>query len=407
MSLSIILKISLLLAFVLGSWFCLTGQTEAQEVAPNPVKETESKKSANAVTVTSQTPLTYEFQPSNPEAQKVLSIIKEMATACINQDIDTIAGHMHDHVTSINQRTNVVLSGKESVIEHIREMFKKYSPEGETPLIAYDIKQPFIPIHGKEAIATYVAMAKIGGLHPTELRTKINEVFVKDGDQWQSIHYRSRWDHDSVENSQSKNQSENKVEYKSLKGGIEVLLLNISEIKSLGSDIKSARHVLKEIKTEISRRELLVNSADTIVEPILVKSPDSFLAPRKKILNHAVEHLDTILDALGISLQKYGNGSLKLVVREDIRKPAREIIEHWPTHLRQAGKHRNSMEKLLNDPNFDNEAIIEIIKLLDSDLEKMDKDQKALLQLFNRGSQAQLDSKPDHEHEHEHEQAPN
>jgi hypothetical protein len=102
-------------------------------------------------------------------------------------------------------------------------------------------------------------------------------------------------------------------------------------------------------------------------------------------------------------LQKYGNGSLKLVVREDIRKPAREIIEHWPTHLRQAGKHRNSMEKLLNDPNFDNEAIIEIIKLLDSDLEKMDKDQKSLLLLFNRGSQAQLDSK----HEHEQEQDPN
>ncbi|MCA9816187.1 MAG: nuclear transport factor 2 family protein [Cyanobacteria bacterium HKST-UBA01] len=392
-------KVSLILISLLGSWFCLPGQTEAEEAAPNPVKEKESK-STGSVVATSQDPLTYPFQPSNAEAQKVLSIIKEMATACINQDIDTIASHMHDHVTSINQRTNVVLSGKESVIEHIREMFKKYSPDGETPLISYDIKQPFIHVHGKEAIATYVAVAKIGGMHPAELRTKINEVFVKDGDQWQSIHYRSRWDHDSVPNSNSQNgqsqsQSKNKVEYKRLKGGIEVLLLNLSEIKALGNDIKSARQALKEIKTELSRRELLVNSADTIAEPVLVKSPDNFLAPRKRILNHAVEHLDTMLDALGISFQKYGDGSLKLVVREDIRKPAKEIVEHWPTHLRQAGKHRDSMEKLLKGPGIDNEAVIEVIKLLDGDLEKMEKDRQSLLLLFTRGGRSRS-----HSHSH-------
>lgn len=384
-------KVSLILISLLGSWFCLAGQTKAEEVAPTPVKEKDSK-STGSVVATSQDLLTYPFQPSNAEAQKVLSIIKEMATACINQDINTIASHMHDHVTSINQRTNVVLSGKESVIEHIREMFKKYSPEGETPLIAYDIKQPFIHVHGKEAIATYVAVAKIGGMHPTELRTKINEVFVKDGDQWQSIHYRSRWDHDSVPNqnnqNQSENKSKNKVEYKRLKGGIEVLLLNLSEIKALGNDIKSARQALKEIKTEVSRRELLVNSADSIAEPMLVKSPDNFLAPRKKILDHAIEHLDTMLDALGIDFQTYGDGSLKLVVREDIRKPAREIVEHWPTHLRQAGKHRDSMEKLIKGPGIDNEAVIEVIKLLDGDLEKMEKDRQSLLLLFTRGERS-------------------
>ncbi|MEZ4535922.1 MAG: hypothetical protein R3D26_13120 [Cyanobacteriota/Melainabacteria group bacterium] len=31
-------KVSLILISLLGSWFCLIGQTKAEEAAPNPVK---------------------------------------------------------------------------------------------------------------------------------------------------------------------------------------------------------------------------------------------------------------------------------------------------------------------------------------------------------------------------------
>ena len=352
-------------------------------VASDPVKKSE-------ITATSQEPLTFSFQPTNPDAKVILKILEEMATACIHQNIETIAKHMHDDVTSINERTKVVLSGKEKVIEHIEAVFKQYSPEGTTPLISYRISQPFIHVHGKEAIATYTGIAKIGGLHPTELRSRISEVFVKDSDSWKSIHYKSRWDHEKVLNKSEEEESNptedrfQSSDFEQLKGGVKVLILNLQDIRVLGHDLWIAGRAVKELERESDRKMLTVNAVSNEIEPIISPDQSEFIEPRKKYLDHYCNEIETILNSLNKAVDQYEDGALNLVVEAKIKDSVKAILNDFISSTRQARKHLTSLTRLTKSPPYDNEAILRIISLLSADIEKMNAEQKALIKAFKK-----------------------
>lgn len=344
------------------------------------------------VVATTQDPLTYSFQPSNKDARAVLKIIKEMATACIHQDISTIARHMHKDVTSINKKTGVVLHGKEKVIEHIEQVFKQYSPKGSTPLVSYCITQPFIHVHGNEAIATYTGIAKIGGVHPTELRSRISEVFVKEGDDWKSIHYKSHWDHEQVLKNleEAKDPTEERYkasDFKQLKGGVKVLILNLQDIRVLGHDLWIAGRALKELERESGRRALVVNAPANEIEPVIIHSKTDYLEPRRKYLDHYCNELETILNSLNRAVDNYEDGSLKLVMNEKVREQVQGILNDFTSSTKRARKHLNSLTRLTKSPPYDNEAILGITKLLSKDLQEMRSEQKQLIKAFKKGGQ--------------------
>ncbi|MBK9141010.1 MAG: nuclear transport factor 2 family protein [Candidatus Melainabacteria bacterium] len=132
---------------------------------------------------------------SDPKTSaEIVEILKKMTEAIFEHDLDTLADYIDDHCTAVNARTGRVISGKSGVLEHLRTRYSRYSETGSRPLIGYEIDHPYVNIKDNQAVATYVANARIGGDRPYTMSSRITEIFSREKDgQWKSIHYRCNW----------------------------------------------------------------------------------------------------------------------------------------------------------------------------------------------------------------------
>jgi len=132
---------------------------------------------------------------SDPKTSaEIVEILKKMTEAIFEHDLDTLAEYIDDHCTAVNARTGRVISGKTGVLDHLRTRYSRYSETGSRPLIGYEIDHPYVNIKNNQAVATYVANARIGGERPYTMSSRITEIFSREKNgQWKSIHYRCNW----------------------------------------------------------------------------------------------------------------------------------------------------------------------------------------------------------------------
>lgn len=132
---------------------------------------------------------------SDPKTSgEIVEVLKKMTEAIFEHDLDTLADYIDDHCTAVNARTGRVISGKAGVLDHLRTRYSRYSETGSRPLIGYEIDHPYVNIKNNQAVATYVANARIGGERPYTMSSRITEIFSREKDgQWKSIHYRCNW----------------------------------------------------------------------------------------------------------------------------------------------------------------------------------------------------------------------
>ncbi|MCA9805897.1 MAG: nuclear transport factor 2 family protein [Cyanobacteria bacterium HKST-UBA02] len=160
-------------------------------ISPGPVQAAGDKTENTREPLSINTTEPY----SDPKTSgEIVEVLKKMTEAIFEHDLDTLADYIDDHCTAVNARTGRVISGKAGVLDHLRTRYSRYSETGSRPLIGYEIDHPFVNIKDNQAVATYVANARIGGERPYTMSSRITEIFSREKDgQWKSIHYRCNW----------------------------------------------------------------------------------------------------------------------------------------------------------------------------------------------------------------------
>ncbi|MBZ0185071.1 MAG: nuclear transport factor 2 family protein, partial [Candidatus Obscuribacterales bacterium] len=312
-----------------------------------PACQSESKEPFNQQTnkndnfsITTTTPY------SDPQSSReIVDILEKMTEAIFNHDLKTLGLYIHENCTAVNARTGKEITGKKAVLLHLASRYQRYSGTGNRPLIGYEIDHPYVLLKENQAVATYVANAKIGGDKPHTLSSKITEIFTRENGHWKSIHYRCNW--------------------QDRPGGIK-------EDKSSFDkrfDLNRARHLIdakptielmlainESIQNELQRKKLEIKTLGSKAE--IVESND-FMEPRSAIL---AVHLAELQNLFALSKQ-----DLKALV------PSSAISQNPPCLIvLSIGK---TLEKLI-EINTDNapsrEALEKSAKLLSTQLKQLE-----------------------------------
>jgi len=127
------------------------------------------------------------------ESEKVIETLKVLADAYARGDLTTYETYLDDGCTTFDEETKKLIVGKQAVLEHLKQRFQEFAPDGKKPLVSYTIEHPYANVTGDTAVVTFVAGVQIGGKNPYRAENHVTDIFVKHGDKWKKLHYRGRW----------------------------------------------------------------------------------------------------------------------------------------------------------------------------------------------------------------------
>lgn len=128
-----------------------------------------------------------------PESKKVIDTLNLLVKAYSSGDLKTYEEYLDDNCTTFDESTHRLVSGKQHVLNELKEKFAKHGPQGEQPLKSFTIDQPFAKVEGDTCVVSFFAYRELGGAHPVKQKSFITDVFVKHGDKWKKLHYRGSW----------------------------------------------------------------------------------------------------------------------------------------------------------------------------------------------------------------------
>ncbi|MGD9681096.1 MAG: DUF4440 domain-containing protein [Candidatus Obscuribacterales bacterium] len=183
---------------------------------------------------------------------EIVEVLKKMTEAIFEHDLDTLAGYIDEHCTAVNARTGRVISGKTGVLDHLRTRYSRYSETGSKPLIGYEIDHPYVHIKDNQAVATYVANARIGGERPYTMSSKITEIFSREKNgRWKSIHYRCNWqDTGAPKDRQASEPLQDAIQT------LDLMSLSLSAVERENRDPR--QHVLKVLTGQLKAQQGLL-----------------------------------------------------------------------------------------------------------------------------------------------------
>ncbi|MBC8000685.1 MAG: DUF4440 domain-containing protein [Leptolyngbya sp.] len=127
------------------------------------------------------------------ESAKVVEVVKELTNALASGNLEKAAPFFDEHCTTFDKGSHKMITGKEAVLKDIQTRLILHNPNSQEPLKAYTIDHPYAFVHGDTATVTFVAYKEYGGAHPSKMKSQCTDIFVKRGDQWKKLHYRSDW----------------------------------------------------------------------------------------------------------------------------------------------------------------------------------------------------------------------
>ena len=127
------------------------------------------------------------------ESDKVIETLKLLADAYARGDLTAYEAYLDDGCTTFDEETKKLIVGKQAVLEHLKQRFQEFAPDGKKPLVSYTIEHPYANVTGDTAVVTFVAGVQIGGKNPYKAENHVTDIFVKHGDKWKKLHYLGRW----------------------------------------------------------------------------------------------------------------------------------------------------------------------------------------------------------------------
>lgn len=127
------------------------------------------------------------------ESAKVIEEVKAITAALNDGNVDKASEFFDEHCTTFDKGRHKLISGKQAVIDDIKKRLELHNANSQEPLKSYTIDHPYAFVHGDTATVTFVAYKEYGGEHPVKMKSQCTDIFVKRGEKWKKLHYRSDW----------------------------------------------------------------------------------------------------------------------------------------------------------------------------------------------------------------------
>jgi hypothetical protein len=128
------------------------------------------------------------------ESEKVLEVLQTLVKALNNRDWKIYGDNLDDNCSTFDETKHKLITGKENVVNDIRQRAEKFAREG-TPFLSVVIDQPYVHVcedkDKDKAVVTFVVIRQFGGKHPYKEEANATDVFVKTGGAWKRAHFRS------------------------------------------------------------------------------------------------------------------------------------------------------------------------------------------------------------------------
>ena len=334
------------------------------------------------------------YGSNSREAQKILRAINQFKDALIKEDFDKLSTFLHEDATSFNEHTKKLIKGKENVLQNLKTIMKGFSSHSKTPLKKYTIKNPYINVSGKQATATYFAVATFGGSSPCQLSSNVTEVFQKQGSAWKRLHYRGHWNFDELN---CKTHPDSKIshktgaslnlpaekntlklnEMKNLQGGKKLLESIRKSLLSLSVDLERARRSLRELRWEISRSSK--HKEDDNIAGGLTK-------PRKNWIRLYTEETVEIFDFLEEDMDAFEKNTVDTIKESDIKVALKNRLAALKNKLHEATEHKLTLVRQTRDKAMDNDHIQTTINKLQKNIDSIGQIKNSLINIFKKQS---------------------
>lgn len=127
------------------------------------------------------------------ESEKVIETLKTLTAAVNKRDFERIGEFLDDGCTTFDKGSRKLIVGKQAVMDDIKRRAHEHDAQSAEPLVSFTIDHPFAQVDGDTAVVTFVAYKEYGGKQPRKMESRCTDIFVRRGDTWKKLHYRSDW----------------------------------------------------------------------------------------------------------------------------------------------------------------------------------------------------------------------
>ena len=178
-------------------------------------------------------------------------------------------------------------------------------------------------------------------------------------------------------------------EYKKLEGGVKVLILTLSELKDARQTVKRVKKTASDMQDEVNRRLIQMQTRPNVVGTTVINIPQPVemgeLPARKEWIDLYMANLTPLLKMMQKNVRDVENGTIKLVVREDIKKSFQSLLETWKTTVKDTEVHLTALQSLTaQGPPYKNRDIDKQAKIIEKDAKKLEKTAKRIEKLFKK-----------------------
>jgi len=129
--------------------------------------------------------------PTDAEGDRVIAVIESITKALAERKFDQMMTYMDEGCTTYDGNTKRSVVGREAIVADVKQKILAEEAKSKAPILSYSIDRPFAQVNGDTAVVCFVLVKTLGGAHPQKFEEHCTDVFVKRGQDWKKLNFRS------------------------------------------------------------------------------------------------------------------------------------------------------------------------------------------------------------------------
>ncbi|HEY9720221.1 MAG TPA: nuclear transport factor 2 family protein [Trichormus sp.] len=129
--------------------------------------------------------------PTDAEGDRVIAVVKNITKALADRKFDDMLTYMDEQCTTYDGNTKRTVVGRDAIVADVKLKIAAEEAKSNAPIVSYEIDRPFAQVNGDTAVVCFVLVKDVGGAHPTKYAEHCTDVFVKRGQDWKKLNFRS------------------------------------------------------------------------------------------------------------------------------------------------------------------------------------------------------------------------
>jgi hypothetical protein len=175
-----------------------------------------------------------------------------------------------------------------------------------------------------------------------------------------------------------------------LKGQVQLIEINLAEVRDLGLDVKHVRHAATSLYDEVSRQPVQINTMPemvgmgTIIQIPVSFSGTGYLPPRKKAIEGAMQSMRPFIELSKQDVDEYAAGHRRLDISDHTRQLVKPLTDEWVVCISDAYAQFKTLEDLTKGPGYDNGSIASAAAGIDRDMKRLEKAVKEFYKILQK-----------------------